>query len=349
MPDLGELLVVGVPSVKKVILLSIGLLVALQSLAGAQELAKAWELLGKGERDRAREIATSVLASSQDQKARGEALLIQGLCEENGKRALGLLERFVSEFPGHPLRWRAETELGLHYYALGSYLGAVKHFEKARDLKPSKRERVTAVYWLGLSLEGAGDPAKAIPHFEAVKADDAGTGLVVPATLGVGDCLRAEGNYSLALSEYTRIVTKFGRSDWLPCALYGAGVCLDKLGRQNEALALYARLRREFPATSEATLVRERTRDAGKAKAVSTQAGNYTLQLGAFSQETNANGLASLLRDEGVTEVVIVQEERGGRVLYVVGLGDFPTREAAERKGKELRARLGLSYSIVAK
>jgi len=335
--------------VRKIALISIGLFLSLQSVAGAQELAKAWELLGKGERERAKEIAASVLASPQNQKAKGEAFLVQALCEENGERARSGLNQFVSLFPGHPLRWRAEMELGLHDYALGTYSGAAKHFEKVKELKPLKREQVRAVYWLGLALEGAGDMARAKQHFEAVKVDDAGTGLAEVAGLGLADCLKAQGDYSTALSEYMGVGTTYGRGNWLPCALYGAGVCLEKLGRESDAKQIYARLRREFPGSFEATIVGEQTKGPTREKVITTEAPSYRVQLGAFSQETNASALVALLKDEGVADAGIVQEERGGRVLYIVGLGGFPSKEAAQRKGKELSARLGLSYSIVAK
>jgi TolA-binding protein len=349
MPGLGEFSVMGGLSVKRIALVSIGLLLCLQPIAGAQELGKAWELLAKGEREQASQIATTVLANPQNQKAKGEAFLVQALCEENGERALNELNQFVSSFPGHPLRWRAEMELGLHYYALGTYRGAVKHFEKVREVKPPKREQVRAAYWLGLALEGAGDFAKAKQHFEAVKVGDAGTGLAEVAGLGLADCLKAQGDYSMALSEYMRVVTTYGRGNWLPCALYGAGVCLERLGRQSEANQIYARLGREFPGSFEATIVGEQTKGPTREKVVTTEATSYRVQLGAFSQETNASALVALLKDEGVADAGIVQEERGGRVLYIVGVGGFPSKEAAQRKGKELSARLGLSYSIVAK
>jgi TolA-binding protein len=348
MSGLGEFSVMGRLLVKRIALISIGLFLCLESVAGAQELAKAWELLGRGEREQARKIATTVLANPQNQKAKGEAFLVQALCEENGERALSELNQFVSLFPGHPLRWRAEMELGLHYYALGTYRGAVKHFETVRQLKPPKREQVRALYWLGLALEGAGDVAKAKQHFETVKADDAGTGLAEVAGLGLADCLKAQGDYSTALSEYMRVVTTYGRGNWLPCALYGAGVCLEKLGRQSEANQIYARLRREFPGSFEATIVGEQTKGSTRGKAVKTEATSYRVQLGAFSQETNANALVALLKDEGVADAGILREERGGRVLYIVGLGGFPSKEAAQRRGKDLSARLGLSFSIVA-
>ena len=334
---------------KRMVLVSMGLLLCLYSAAGAKELAKAWELLAGGERERANGIAAAVLANPQSEKMRGEAFLIQALCEENGDRALSQLNQFVSSFPGHQLRWRAEMELGLHYYALGTYRGAAKHFQKVLDLRPSKRDQVRGAYWLGLALEAAGDEVKAKREFEAVRANDAGTGLVELATLGLGDCLRAQGDYSGAYSEYMRVITNYGRGNWTPCALYGAGSCLEKLGRRNESSQLYSRLAGEFPESFEATLVREKSRAAPKEKPVAAAAKSYTVQLGAFSQQTNANALMGLLKDEGVSDVKLVQEERGGRILFIVGVGEFATKEIAERRGKELSARFGLSYSIVAK
>lgn len=331
------------------VFLSTVALILLSSTVGAQELAKAWELLGKGDREEAGAIAGAALANARSQKERGEVVLLQALCEENGRKAVEQLNRFLSGYPGHPLRWRAEMELGLHYYALGTYRGAAKHFENARSLRPPKKEQVRAGYWLGLALEGAGDAGRAGQQFEVVRKDDAGTGLAELASLGLADCLRAQGNFNGALSEYTRFAATYRGSNWLPCALYGAGICLDELGRKADATTYYARLKKDYPGSFEAALVRDRVKVPSTEATRSAGAKNFTLQIGAFSQESNANALVGLLRDEGVVDAKIVQEERGGRKLFIVGLEGFPTREAALKRGKELSTRFGLSYSIVAR
>jgi TolA-binding protein len=317
--------------------------------ASADELQEAWNLLAKGERGKAKELAAVALAGGRNTKERGEAFLILALCEKNGQRTAGHVEQFLSDFPGHALTWRAETHMGLYYYALGTYGRAGSHFRRASEVKASGREQTQSRYWLGLSLLGAGDPAKAKQHFESVRKDDAGTGLADEAALGFADCLREEGKYSAALSEYRRITSKYRSSDWLSCALYGTGVCLEKLQKKSEALEVYSELARKFPASFEAAIVRERVADTREAEAASTDSRGFAVQLGAFSEEANAHGLIARLREKGVTDVRIVQKERGGRILYVVYFGEFSTREAAEEEAKELSTRFGLSYGIVSR
>ncbi|UCF78082.1 MAG: hypothetical protein JSW03_08205 [Candidatus Eiseniibacteriota bacterium] len=126
--------------------------------ARADELGKAWKLLEAGDRERAKETAAVSLAGAQNAAERGEAFFILALCEPDGRKFAKYMEQFLSDFPGHPLTWRADTNLGMYHYALGSYGRASKHFRKASGLRMSRREEVQSLYWLGLSLLGGGKP-----------------------------------------------------------------------------------------------------------------------------------------------------------------------------------------------
>ncbi len=313
------------------------------------DTAGAWALFHAGRRAEAGELASKAYTKAANKNERGEALLIQALAASDGEVSAALLDKFLSQHKGHPLEWRAEMELGLHGYALGTYAQASRHFGRAVALRPPKREAVKARYWQALSLLGAGSFAQSRKEFESVKADDAGTGLSDAASLGAADCLRQEGGYASALAEYTRLIARPGGSDWLPQALYGAGLCLDKLKRESEARQVYSRLVKEFPSSFEATAARGKLKGAAPAASQKAAAAGYTIQAGAFSQEANAMKLVSSLTQQGVKDLSVVREERGGRVLFIVYLGEFPTREAAQQTSKELSARLGLSCSVVAR
>lgn len=313
------------------------------------DTARAWALLQAGRRAEAGTLADRAYARVTSKNEKGEALLIRALSETDGDASAALLKRYLVEHKGHPLEWRAEMELGLHGYALGTYAQASGHFARAVSLKPPKREAVKARYWLGLARLGAGSFAQSRREFEAVKLDDGGTGLSDAASLGAADCLRQEGSYSSALAEYNRLAAKPGGTDWLPQALQGAGLCLEKLKREAEARQVYSRLVREFPSSFEATAARGKLKTAAPAASQKTAAAGYTIQAGAFSQEANARKLVTSLTQKGVTELSVVKEERGGRVLFIVYLGEFPTKEAAQQTSKELSARLGLSCSVVAR
>lgn len=316
--------------------------------SGAGELARAWELLERGQRSEANELATVAFTRADSKKERGEALLIQALSTIDGDRARSRLASFLREHRGHALEWRAEYELGLHNYALGTYVQAGRHFARVIELKVGAAEEARARYWLGLSLVGAKNFPEARRHLQLLRANDAGTGLAEAASLSYADCLREEGSYASALVEYLRSTTRLGRSDWLPSALYGAGLCYERLNRLDEARDTYSRLASQFPSSFEAAVVRSKLLSTAKPEVERVEVAGYTVQVGAFSQEANANKLVAALREKGVTESRVTRKERGGRVLFIVHLGEFSTREAAVRKGEELSTRFGLSYTVVA-
>jgi TolA-binding protein len=312
------------------------------------ETARAWELLQEGKRGQANAVAVRAFSKAQNRKDKGEALLVRALSTPDGEGAMTLLERFLNEYGGHPLEWRAEMELGLHNYALGSYGQASKRFRRAVGLKGPQREQLKARYWLGLSLMGSGSFAQARGELGVVKSGGAAAGLSDAASLAIADCFREEGSYSQALSEYSRIINEFRKSDWLPAALYGAGLCLEKLNRKDEAGQAFSRLAKEFPSSFEAGVAAGKLKSAVAAVPPRAAEGGFTVQVGAFSQKANADKLVAFLKGKGITDPRVVNEERGGRTLFIVYLGEFPTKEAAREKSKELSARLGLSCSVVA-
>lgn len=71
------------------------------------------------------------------------------------------------------------------------------------------------------------------------------------------------------------------------------------------------------------------------ARATAAATGNWWVQLGSFSSEANARGLASSLRAKGFT-IQVSQVKSGGRTLYRVRSGPEKDRDAANA----LRSRL---------
>jgi cell division protein FtsN len=72
----------------------------------------------------------------------------------------------------------------------------------------------------------------------------------------------------------------------------------------------------------------------------------YSLQLGAFGSESNAQDLARQLEQLKMPDVRIEKEPRGNRVFYRVRCGSYPDPETAEASGQKL-AKAGLRYQVV--
>jgi len=84
----------------------------------------------------------------------------------------------------------------------------------------------------------------------------------------------------------------------------------------------------------------ERTASASSSKSVSKPAaagGSYWVQVGAFKESKNAEGLARTLRSEGFT--VQVASVTRGEALHVVRVGGFADRGKATAAREELQGK----------
>jgi cell division septation protein DedD len=81
----------------------------------------------------------------------------------------------------------------------------------------------------------------------------------------------------------------------------------------------------------------ERTAAAGKSAAKAPAAGSYWVQVGAFKESKNAEGLARTLRTEGFTvQVATVTRDEA---LHVVRVGGYPDRSKAAAAREELQGK----------
>ncbi|HEY7040965.1 MAG TPA: SPOR domain-containing protein [Methylomirabilota bacterium] len=113
------------------------------------------------------------------------------------------------------------------------------------------------------------------------------------------------------------------------------------------AAAVPAPTRPEIPAPSAPTKSAEKTKapdrtaalapSKGNSKSPAASGGSYWVQVGAFKESRNAEGLAKTLRDEGFT-VQIMQVSRGAP-LHVVRVGGYPDRSRAAAAREDLQGK----------
>jgi tetratricopeptide (TPR) repeat protein len=298
----------------------------------------------------------------------------------DGEAVVRAAETLLQGYGDHPRAAEAAEILADYRYALGEYKAAARHYATAAGLSAGEA-RVRCLLARGRALLGASDYTAATAVFEEVLTLAPRTS---EARLGIADAALLAGEVKRAVTLYTQMLNESPRSDpATPIGLAQRLRALDTLGRSDEAVADARRLVEEYPRSSEAAAVRDRLRREKRERAAETdatpnqpgtataparrppartpagreapspieepaQAGAYSLQLGAFGNEANAQDLADRVAELRVSDVRIEREDRGGRIFYRVRCGSYSDPEAAEAEGRRL-AEHGLRYQVVAR
>lgn len=324
----------------------------LAATAAAEEpLGEVQSLIAAGDRAAARAQLDSLLAAeSEDAPAREESEFLRAVLEPDGAeyehRLRALLDRELA-----PAR-RASVYLGLGQIAFvrGDLQLALKDFRNAREAGKEDEGSL----WEGLTAMALGDGEAARSALE--KARNAESRAVRQrALIALGDAHRAGGEWSAARDRYAA-AAEVGEpgSGWWSSAVYLQAECLQELDEGDRAKELLQLLMETTPDAYEVPLARTLLAAlGGPPVAEETEPSDeapegdgvfYTIQVGAFGQNDNAEALAARVRDHGFTSVRVVEGSDG---LYRVFLGRYPDREQAESLGDSLGADLGLGFSVV--
>ena len=137
--------------------------------------------------------------------------------------------------------------------------------------------------------------------------------------------LYAKDRYEECGSSVSKFITEFPDSDL-----------------QDEARDMYSAVNRYFNREFEETRIQD---DGG----INTEEPEviYTLQFGAFGTESRARSFLTYLRNLGVSQVFLSEQQVGQRKLYKVRSGEFKNKEEAEKKREELRRRYRIRENII--
>jgi cell division septation protein DedD len=175
---------------------------------------------------------------------------------------------------------------------------------------------------------------------------------------------RITANGAEAVKIYQSIVDNFPKSEWADDALYKVYQFWYSIGLYRTADLKLQQLKRDYP--SSPFLQTAAVRDTVKASAPparedsgavlvtpgqpvqteSAAAGQFALQVGAFSTQANAERQKSQLEAEGL-DVDVVNKVKDGRSLFIVLVGSFPTYDAAKARGADLQKKLNTPSIVV--
>ncbi len=192
----------------------------------------------------------------------------------------------------------------------------------ARGRKPSNAEDV--LYLQSLSLLKLNRSEEARAKLRELENDYASADARASTHASIADSYYYEGNFDLATQSYEETLAKYPASDQTPYVLSRLQELSSKLNRPKEAEIYKARLLKDYPQSQE---VKNFPPSAVPLRQIALEENVfYTVQVGSFSKQRNAQGLVNKLLHRRYD--AYLREDESGR-MYRVRVGRFSSKEEA--------------------
>jgi len=173
-----------------------------------------------------------------------------------------------------------------------------------------------------------------------------------PSLLFLSALLTEDG--ANANEKYQKIIQVFPRSKYADAAIFRIYSYYTAVADEKEAALYWNKLKTDYPNSSYLASI-EKVSSANydedeEKKTIPFKNENYkfTIQVGAFSNNKNADALKADLEDSGY-EVEVVEKNVGGTIFNVVYLGKFEDKKSAEKILEKVNNDFQLNGRIVSK
>jgi tetratricopeptide (TPR) repeat protein len=164
----------------------------------------------------------------------------------------------------------------------------------------------------------------------------------------------ARGLYQSALIPLRRLVKKYPESPILEKCLYAIALCHINLNQPDSAAACFEKIAglATDSDVSHSAKARLASLREGVPRALETKdtpavsAPHYSVQVGAFSNQTNAVLRKSFFERAGYP-VELRTKRKDDKILYLIWIGAYNTMEEAQKAGEQLKIKYGLSCHLV--
>ncbi|MCP4651762.1 MAG: tetratricopeptide repeat protein [Candidatus Omnitrophica bacterium] len=196
-------------------------------------------------------------------------------------------------------------------YIYGDYQEAISKAYKHRG-------RADGLYFLGLNYIKIGDYAAARKYFKKILRQFPGSKFTEQARIKMADIYFLEKNFTQAKIMYNEIKRKYKISNFLPLVYLRLAQISAKEGLWRDKNKYLNVIENKYPQSSEMRYVK-----------VLRSHGNYfTVQVGAFSSQENANTIKKELQNR--YSVYIVSDIKDNLTIYKVRVGKFQRRKSAQ-------------------
>lgn len=212
------------------------------------------------------------------------------------------------------------------------------------------------------------DADRAVALYRNVARKYPGSPYASIARLKIAKYYYAKGSYISARQELDQIKDRYPKSEIIPEVKFLAARCLMATGNYSIAEEEFKTFIRNYPYSPFKAYAREELKliikkfkqndsDARQPKRVDRitefperqeHQGRFAIQIGAYGNENNARKQKEFYSRKGY-DVSLSSKYSNNRLLYLVWIGDFATREQAVTFGEEIKRKNGISYQVVQK
>ena len=238
-------------------------------------------------------------------------LYLQAVIESDGKKSIELYNQLLLTHPTSGYADDARFKIAQYQYAFGRYHTARKKFQELVSKHPDSPLRDDAAYFAARCLFALADEINGDQELRAF--------------INIYPDSPLKNLAELDLKAYNRSANFSGRKNRRRSGFHSDNP----------------------PALQKDTILENQPIEAKEKNSESDHSSNrYMLQIGAFSNQTNAFNQKRYFENKGY-KVDVVRKNVNGKTLYAVFLSQFSSREAAEKLGNQLKTKYRINYVIV--
>ncbi len=325
-------------------ILSLVLLLTLNSGVFSQSLEEGIELLNSGQAREAYEVISRFFVNHTQN---GAANFYMARLEQDGQNSATYLQDAISLLPEEKEGELARIILAQYNYSQGLYITAAEILSGFKKDFPASQYMPQALYTLACSYLASEQVPLAKKELELILSSFGTSDLAPWAQAGLGDCQYALGKYGAAAGEYQKILDKYGWSEVSPLAMSQLSRCYTELKDDSKAY-LYANLLKDkFPSGAIFPLmpVKEMKSKSGAEQMVDV---TYTVQLGVFGNKSSVSNLVRELKSRDYQPRTF-SKAVDKKKYTVVQVGTYLSVEEAKRAKEKLEQEFGGPYRVVIK
>ncbi len=295
----------------------------------------------------------------------GEILFMRAFLQFAIDAAAKVYGLIIEKYPNTDWAAKSHFQLGQSCYLQGKYDEALDHYGKIIISHSESEAYWPALYWKCKSLIAKGDYEKAVPVLRSLKGSDSAEINRDMILMSLGACYRGMKDHENAEASYRALIDSTPDSQWISSAYLLLGRSLQDRGKLEEAKNLYQRVIKDYGRSIETHRAQEylnslslslpesvEAQPAASESAETTHTpstpavSHFAMQVGAFSNERNADSLENRLKKKGYS-VSIVRPVPDKSRLYKVRVGKFKTRSAALKAARTFSKNEKMTTEIV--